>query len=125
VAVPRVVTGAASVEPGAGEKVLHESSSKAVEKADHVEEGKEGGVKQKTDQVEDDDNEDDNDEDEDENGNDASDYALDEDGLEGTVNLADDTLASDNLPDKVKPGQKVSSPFDLLILPIARTFLVK
>jgi len=33
----------------------------------------------------------------------------------------------DNLPDEVKPSQKekVSSPFDLLILPIAKTLLVK
>ncbi len=33
----------------------------------------------------------------------------------------------DNLPDKVKPSQKekVSSPFDLPILPIAKTVLVK
>jgi hypothetical protein len=29
------------------------------------------------------------------------------------------------LLDEVKPGQKVSSPFDLLILPIARTLLIK
>jgi len=43
---------------------------------------------------------------------------------DGTVHLADDV---DNLPDEVKPSQKekVSSPFDLPILPIAKTLLVK
>jgi hypothetical protein len=34
-------------------------------------------------------------------------------------------VAPDNPPDKVKPVQKVSSPFDLPILPIAKTLLVK
>jgi hypothetical protein len=48
-----------------------------------------------------------------------------EEGSEGTVNLADDAVAPDNPPDKVKTGQKVSSPFDLPILPIAKTLLVK
>jgi hypothetical protein len=83
-----------------------------------VEEGKEGGVK-KTDPVEDEDY------DEDENKGNKSDYAPDEDGLDGTVNLAVDAVATDNLLDTVKPRQKVSSPFDLLILPIAKTLLVK
>jgi hypothetical protein len=45
--------------------------------------------------------------------------------LKVMVNIADDAVASDNPPDKVKPVQKVSSPFDLLILPIAKTLLVK
>ena len=67
----------------------------------------------------------DNDEDE-ESGEEDSDYAPPEDGSEGTgtVTLADDV---DNLPDVVKPSQKekVSSPIDLPILPIAKTFLVK
>jgi hypothetical protein len=48
-----------------------------------------------------------------------------EEGSEGTVNLADDTVDPDNPPDKLKPKKKVSSPFDLLILPIAKTLLVK
>jgi hypothetical protein len=56
---------------------------------------------------------------------DGNDYAPVYDDSEGTIDLAKDALAADNLPDKVKPGQKVSSPFDLLILPIARTLLVK
>jgi len=125
-----VVTGSASVEPVAGEEVLQESSSVAVENSDHVKEGKEGCIKQKTDQVEDKDDEDkddddDDDDDEDENGNDASDYAPDEVGLEGTINLADDALTANNLLDKVEPGLKVSSPFDLPILPIAETLSVK
>jgi hypothetical protein len=83
-----------------------------------VEEGNEGDGE--ADQVED--NEDDND---DENKDDTSDYTPDEDGSEGILNLDDDAVTTDNLPDKVKPGQKVSSPFDLLVLPIARTLLVK
>jgi len=139
VAKPRVaITGATSVEPVAGEKEEHveESSLKAsapllVKKADYVEEGKEGGDGQ-ADQVEDDEDDDDNDDDDDDevkdedlNGNDGSDYAPDEDSSEGIVNLDDDAVAADNLQGKVKPGQKVSSPFDLLILPIARTLLVK
>jgi hypothetical protein len=87
-----------------------------------VEEGNEGGYGE-ADQVED--NDDDDDDDEDENKDDTSDYAPDEDGSEGVVNLDDDAVTTDNLLDKVKPGQKVSSSFDLLVLPIARTLLVK
>jgi hypothetical protein len=130
------ITGAASVEPvepvaGGKEEHVEESSLKAsapslVKKGVHVDEGKEGGDGQED---KEDDNEDDDDEIEDEDldlddGN-GSDYAPIDDGSEGTINLSDDTLAADNLPDKVKPGQKVSSPFDLPILPIARTLLVK
>jgi hypothetical protein len=67
----------------------------------------------------------DNDEDE-ESGEEDSDYAPPEDGSEGTgtVTLADDV---DNLPDVVKPSgkEKVSSPFDAPILPIAKTMVVK
>jgi hypothetical protein len=108
-----VVTGSESVELVAGEEVLKESSSKA----NHVEEGKEGGVEQ-SDQEED---EDDNKVDDSEYDNkvDDSEYAPGGDGLDGTVNPAGD---ADNLPDKVKPGPSL---FDLLILPIAKTLLVK
>ena len=66
-----------------------------------------------------------NDNEDEELGNEESEYAPLEDGSEGTVNLADDAVAPDNPPDKVKPVQKVSSPFDLPILPIAKTLLVK
>jgi len=98
-----------------------------------VEEGEKGCDAEKTEEVEDEDkenedNEDDyasGDDEEDEEGNDASGYTPDEEGSEGTINLADDAVAPDNPLDKVKPGQKVSSPFDLPILPIARTLLVK
>ena len=108
-----MVTGSASVELVAGEEVLKESSSKATpplsaDKANHVEEGKEGGVEQS-----------DQEEDEDDNKVDDSEYAPGGDGLDGTVNPAGD---ADNLPDKVKPGPSL---FDLLILPIAKTLLVK
>jgi len=64
---------------------------------------------------------------EEESGDEGSHYAPPEDGSEGTVNLADDAVVHiDNLPDEVKPSQKekVSSPFDLPILPIAKTMLV-
>jgi hypothetical protein len=63
------------------------------------------------------DNEEDDDKIEDEDLNDGS------EGTVNPINLADDTLTADNLPDKVKPGQKVSSPLDLLILPIAMTLV--
>jgi len=66
-----------------------------------------------------------NDNDKDENSDDASDYAPDEVGSEGTINLADDALTAGNLQDKVKPGLKVSNPFDLPILPVAKTLLVE
>jgi len=76
----------------------------------------------------DDDDDDDSgtgDDDEDvESGDEESKYAPLEDGSKGTVILADDAVAHvNNLPDKVKPSQKekVSSPFDLPILPIAKT----
>jgi len=90
-----------------------------------VEEREEVGVAQKTDEVEDEDKDDEDNEDDDKKGNYASDYVPDEEVSEGTIDLADDTVAPDNPLDKVKPGQKVSSPFDLLILPIANTLLVK
>jgi hypothetical protein len=69
-----------------------------------------------------------NDNEDEELGNEESEYAPLEDGSEGTVILADYVVAHvNNLPDKVKPSQKekVSSPFDLPILPIAKTMLVK
>jgi hypothetical protein len=73
----------------------------------------------------DDDSGGDDDEDE-ESGDEESKYAPPEDGSEGmgTVTLADDV---NNLPDVVKPSgkEKVSSPFDPSILPIAETMLVK
>ena len=116
--------------PVAGEEA---PTSVAVEAPNDVEEGEEGRAAQKMDEVEDEDkdekdNEDEDasgDDDDDEKGNDASDYAPGKEGSEGTINLADDAVAPDNPPDKVKAGQKVSSPFDHLIHPITRTLLVK
>jgi len=133
-AVPRVVIGAASVEPVAVEEVLQESSSIAkppssvagiedTKKVEDNEDGVEG-----TDKADDDEDEEiekaEDDDDEDGTNDEDSEYAPAGDGSngDGTVDIAEDT---DNLPDKVKLGQKVSSPFDLLILPIARNLLVK
>jgi hypothetical protein len=61
---------------------------------------------------------------EEESVNEGSHYNPDGSAGDGTVHLADDV---DNLPDQVKPShkEKVSSPFDLPILPIAKTLLVK
>jgi len=70
-------------------------------------------------------NKDDDDDEDVESGDEESEYAPPEDGSEGTVNLAEDAVAPDNPPDKVKPVQKVSSPFDLPILPTAKALLVK
>ena len=73
----------------------------------------------KDDDDDDDDSGGDDDEDS-ESGDEGSEYAPPEDGSEGTVILADDTVAHvNNLPDVVKPSQKekVSSPFDAPILP--------
>ncbi len=70
----------------------------------------------------------DEDDEDSESGDEGSDYVPPEDGSVGTVILADDTMAHvDNLPDKGKPSQKekVSSPIDLPILPIAKTMVVK
>jgi len=86
-----------------------------------------GVAGEKLEEAEDKDKEDDDDDndsgsgddEEEDSGNEGSKYAPAEEGSEGTVNLADDAVAPDNLLDKVKPVQKVSSPFDLLILPIA------
>jgi hypothetical protein len=132
-AVLRVVIGAVSVEPVALEEVLQESSLIAeppssvagVEDTDKVE-GNEDGV-EGTDKAEDDDDEETemekDDDDEDGTNDEDSEYAPAGDGSngDGTVDMADD---ADNLPDEVKPGQKISSPFDL-ILPIAGILLVK
>jgi hypothetical protein len=60
-----------------------------------------------------------------ESGDEESKYAPPEDGSEGTVNLVEDAAAPDNPLDKLKPVQKVSSPFDLPILPTAKALLVK
>jgi hypothetical protein len=119
-AVPREVFGAGAVP---------------VEESVAVEAIKAQGVAgEKLEEAEDKDKEDDNDdndygsgddEEEEDSGNEKSEYAPAEEGSEGTVNLADDAVAPDNLPDKVKPVQKVSSLFDLPILLIAKTLLVK
>jgi len=119
---------------GAGPVAVEEApSSVEVEAPNDVEEGEKGGAAKKTEKVEDKDKDNEVDDDNDASGNyveeeednDGSDYTPDKEGSEGTINLTDDTVAPDNLLDKVKPGQKVSSPFDLPILPIARTLLVK
>jgi hypothetical protein len=131
--VPReVFFGAASVEPVVVEEAP--SSVAGVEDIDNVEENVVDGG-EGADKADDDDDEYtekpvevgtmDNDDEAGTNDQD-SDYAPAQDGSDGdgTVDIADDV---DNLTDKVKPVQKekVSSPFDLPILPIARTFLVK
>jgi len=124
-AVPRAVFGAGGVEAhGVDADKMEEVKEKEKEEEQKEEEEKH-----------DDDDEDDSggggDDDEDEDsGEEDSDYAPPEDGSEGTgtVIFADDAVAHvDNLPDVVKPSQKekVSSPFDAPILPIAKTMLVK
>ena len=108
VAVPRAVFGAGGVEAQGGA-------------ADKMEEVKE---KEKEDDNDNDDSGGSNVEEEEELGDDRSKYNPDGSAGDGTVNLAVD---ADNLPDEVKPSQqeKVSSPFDLHILPIAKNMLVK
>jgi hypothetical protein len=107
-AVPRAVFGAGGVEAQGGA-------------ADKMEEVKE---KEKEDDNDNDDSGGSNVEEEEELGDDRSKYNPDGSAGDGTVNLAVD---ADNLPDEVKPSQqeKVSSPFDLHILPIAKNMLVK
>jgi hypothetical protein len=123
-AVPRAVFGAGGVE-------AQGSAADKVEEIEEEDENKEEDKKEeekKKEDKEDEDGDDDSasgDEEEEESGDEGSEYAPAEDGSEGTVNLADDAVAPDNPPDKVKPVQKVSSPFDLPILPIAKTLLVK
>jgi len=108
VAVPTEVFGAGPVE----------AQGVAADKMEEVEKGEDkedkdsdddsvGGVNEKEELV-----------------SEGSEYNPDGSAGDGTVHLADDV---DNLPDLVKPSQKekVSSPFDLPILPIAKTLLVK
>jgi hypothetical protein len=119
VAVAREVIGAGvvpveqsvAVEAVKGQGVAGEKLEEAEENKDDDDDDDDSGV---------------SDDDEDvESGNEESKYAPPEDGSEGTVNLAEDAVAPDNPPDKVKPVQKVSSPFDLPILPTAKVLLVK
>jgi hypothetical protein len=91
-----------------------------------------GVAGEKLEEAEDKDKEEDDDDDdsgsgddeEEESGKEGSDYNPNGSAGDGTVHLADDV---DNLLDEVKPSQKekVSSPFDLPILPIVKTMLVK
>jgi len=116
--VPREVFGAGAVpvEQSVAVEAV-EGQGVAGEKLEKAEENKD-----------DDDDDDDSGGDDDEveeSGDEESEYAPPEDGSEGTVNLAEDAVAPDNPPDKVKPVQKVSSPFDLPILPTAKALLVK
>jgi hypothetical protein len=113
VAVPREVFGAGPVEaPGVV--------------ADKMEEVEEEEDKKKEDQEEEDGDDDSvsGDNEEEDSVDEGSDYNPDGSAGDGTVHLVDDI---DNLLDEVKPSQKekVSSPFDLPILPIAKTLLVK
>jgi len=118
-AVPREVFGAGAVP-------VEESVAVEAIKAQGVagEKLEETENKDKEDEEGEDDSGSGDDEEED-SGNEGSKYAPAEEGSEGTVNLTDDAVAPDNPLDKVKPVQKVSSPFDLPILPIAKTLLVK
>jgi len=111
---------------GAGAVPVEESVAVEAVKAQGVagEKLEEAEDKDKEDDDDDDDSGSSDDEEED-SGNEGSEYAPVEEGSEGTVNLADDAVAPDNPPYKVKPVQKISSPFDLPILPIAKTLLVK
>jgi len=115
-AVARDVIGAGPVAAEVGDEAV-EGQGVAGEKLEEAEENKD-------DDDDDDDSGSGNNEEED-LGNEGSEYAPAEECAEGTNNLADDAVAPDNPPDKVKPVQKVSNPFDLPILPIAKTLLVK
>jgi hypothetical protein len=108
--------GAVPMEQSVGVEAV-KGQGVAGEKLEEAEENKDDGDH-------DDDSGGDDDEDE-ESGDEESEYAPPEDGSEGTVNLAEDAVAPDNPPDKVKAVQKVSSPFDLPILPTAKALLVK
>jgi hypothetical protein len=121
-AVPRAVLGAGGVEAqGVAADKMEEVKEKEKEEEEKEEEQKE---EDKEDDNDDDDSGGSNVEEEEESGDDRSEYNPDGSAGDGTVNLADD---ADNLVDKVKPSQqeKVSSPFDAPILPIAKTMLVK
>jgi hypothetical protein len=125
-AVPRVAFGAGGVEvQGVAADTMEEVKEKEKDEEQNEEEQKE--EEENHDEDDDDDSGGGGDDDEDEeSGEEDSGYAPPEDGSEGTgtVTLADDV---DNLPDVVKPSgkEKVSSPFDAPILPIAKTMLVK
>jgi len=129
-AVPRATFGAGGVEAqGVAADTMEEVKEKEKEEEQKKEEQKEEEEKHDDDDEDDSGSGGDDDEDED-SGDEDSDYAPPEDGSEGTgtVILADDAVSHvDNLPDIVKPSQKekVSSPFDVPILPIAKTMLVK
>jgi hypothetical protein len=123
-AVPRAVFGVREVE---AQGTAAEKMEEIEEEEENKEEEKKEEEKKKEDKEDNEGNDDSasGDEEEEESGDEGSENAPAEDGSEGTVNLADDAVALDNPPDKVKPAQKVSSPFDLPILPIAKTLLVK
>jgi hypothetical protein len=123
-AVPTEVFGAGAVP--VEQSVAVEAVKRQGVAGEKLEEAEENAKENKDDDDDDGDDSggDENDEDV-ESGNEESEYAPPEDGSEGTVNLAEDTVAPDNPPDKVKPVQKVSSPFDLPILPTAKALLVK
>jgi len=121
-AVAREVIGARAVpvEQSVGVEAI-KGQGVAGEKLEEAEENKD-------DDDDEDDSGGDDDEEEEKSDDEGSEYAPLEDGSEGTVILSDDAVVHiDNLPDVVKPSQKekVSSPFDLPILPIAKTMLVK
>jgi hypothetical protein len=122
VAVPREVFGvgpvAVEVAPSLVAVEAVEAQGVAGEKMEEAE------YKDDPDEDGDDDSSSSND-DEEESGNEGSNSPPFEEDSEGTGNLADDAVAPDNPPEKVKPVQKVSSPFYLPILPIAKTLLVK
>jgi len=108
-AVPRAVFGAGLVE---AEGVAADKKEEVEEEEDNKEEdGDDDSVS--------------GDNEEEESGEEGSDYNPDGSAGDGTVHLLADYVV--NLPDKVKPSPKenVSSPFDLPILPIAKTLLVK
>ena len=103
---PPVGTVSASVEPVAVEELVDKPPS-SVENADHVEDGKGGGVKE-MDRVEDK-----VDDDEDDTNNGGSTYAPDGEGSNGTVDLGEDNNLHDKGPEtqtlveeKLKPGEK-------------------
>jgi hypothetical protein len=127
-AVPRAVFRAGGVE---AQGVAADKMEEIEEEEDKKEEDKKEEDKKNEDQEEEEKAEEDSDNDsvsgdneEEESVDEGSDYNPDSSSGHGTVHLADDI---DNLPDDKKPSpkEKVSSPFDLPILPIAKTFLVK
>jgi hypothetical protein len=95
-----------------------------VEEADNEDEEKEEEKKEKKEEDGADNDSASGNEKEEESGDEGNEYNPDGSSGDRTVNLADDI---DNVPDEVKPSQKenVSSPFDLPILPIVKTMLVK